>query len=290
MVRALGTLGIGGWRIWTPIPEKKHCDPAWHRQFARSFADKIQRNPAVEEIEVDGVKAKRYGESPDPLWFTHFWCNTAQPIAAAGHALASILHNKREQLDVEGHSRVLLLTPGGFPVQPDDLANSCAFIDTREFCSTDLIFYEFGPNNFELIFDRAAFEAVRAFRLPEGVQERALAVGWIEAQMTFKWPTGLSAALEISWDRGGRDWLTDSGRQIMEIEGQRFLSECPSNALRDYWRTRGGELSAGIDARPAMRPIGLLSRGDSGRGRATFQERGDVARGTNDRDDFERGR
>jgi len=247
--------GVGGWRVETPIPRKKHCNPAWFKSAARQFREAIEQNPGASLIEVDGFKAQPVGDAADPLYFQHHWHSAHQPIEAAGYSLVEILRNKNDQLDVQDHDHCLIVLSRGMPAEPQDVAAACAFIDFRQFPTIDRIYFEVVEGDFRLVYDREAHEAMEAGKLPADDERRRLVVQWIEERMSAHWPSALDLALRISWDERSTEWLSASGRKLLEIEAHLLLQECGWGTPKAVWELHRGPVAAIRDGRRRIQPI-----------------------------------
>lgn len=170
-------------------------------------------------------------------------------------ALAEILRKKRNQIDVDGHDRVLIGRITGMPVDIEDVTTACAFIDFAPFSPIDRIYLERSEGDFRLVYDQSAWRAMEQGFLPSDGQQRCLVVTWVEARMAFHWPSGLEFALRVSWDQGSIEWLSKEGRHLMEVEGRLFLQNCGWKAPGSYWELHHGPSVLIADGRRRILPI-----------------------------------
>lgn len=246
--------GVRGLYFETPFPEKKHVSPQWFSKTARAFRDAVMRDPNAEVYEVDGLYARRCGDHDGSVMFGHHWVSMHQPIEAAGYPLARILQKKKDQIAVEGHARYLIGTMAGMPVSVRDVIAACAFIDFSEYPSIDRIYFQTLDNEFTLVYDWEARQALEHGVLPENDELRRLVVVWVEVLMACKGPQGLDLALQISWDQGGTEWLS-SGRELLKFEAHLLLQNSEWKTPRDYWEIHCGSVPLTLDGRRRVQPI-----------------------------------
>jgi hypothetical protein len=251
----LQSRGLGGLRIETPLPDKRNKRPQWYAEIGAQFQDAVAHDPNAERYEIDGVIARRYGGAAEPIFFAHHWMSGHQPIEAGGSPLAAILRDKKDQIDVADHDRFLIGTMRGMPVGHEYVTAACAFIDFTPFLTVDRIYLESGDDEFRLIYNRQAWEAMERGELPSEHSERSLVVDWIEARMACHWPSGLDVALRISWTQGSRDWLSPGGREFLKLESRLLLQNCGWATPLRYLSVHQGPVPVELDMRRPMKPI-----------------------------------
>jgi len=249
--------GVGGLHIQTPFPEKKHVDAQWYKKTAREIRDAVTRDPNAQTFEVDGVTARRCGGLEEPIFFGHNWVSMHQPPEAAGYPLAQVLRDKKHQVDVAGHDRILIGTVSGMPVSLEDVTSACAIIDFSPLLTIDRIYFDASCDEFRLVYDRQAWEAMECGRLPSSAEERRLVTSWIEARMSFHWPSGLELALRISWNEGSTEWLSAGGRELLKLESDLLLRNCEWTTPKAYYEIHCGPVPLIGDGRRRVQPIAV---------------------------------
>lgn len=254
----LKKLGIGGLMIQTPPVEKKHANPTWPKTTAKKIRDALARQPQPEceaEIQVEGCVIKRIGDDSQPVFFWHSQLVAVQPIPGAGIALAALLRDKHDQLDVDDHHRCLIVVNEGSRAHEKDVRDACAFIDFNQFPNFDRVYFVESPGRFSLVYDHEAWISMQAGKLPEDDELRALVASWMEARLSGSWPGALADALQICFDEGGNAWLTDGGRSLFEIEAHLFLKKCEWETPRRMWETFRGPVQDITDAQRKTAPV-----------------------------------
>jgi hypothetical protein len=258
LLSALGNLGVGGLMIETPPVQKKHARPGWYRATAEKIREVLARQPLSAEavkIEVDGCTVERIAGDSEASYCYHSQSSAVQPIDGAGHPLAILLKNKNEQLDVDGHKHYLIAVNAGWRARAVDVRDACAFINFHKYSNFDRIYFEESEARFHLVYDRKAWHSLEAGALPEDEEGRRLVVSWIEVRLSGCWPGALETALQICCERHSADWLTESGRELLEMEAHRFLQCCEWETPRNLWEVFRGPVPRVIDARRKAAPI-----------------------------------
>jgi hypothetical protein len=249
--------GLGGLMLTMPPVERKHAHPDWPRRAAAAIRKAVDLQPLDRhsELEVEGFEIRRVGEAAEPSHFVSMTMSGYQPADAAGAALATLLENKHDQLDVDGHQRFLIVKNDGCRAHAKDVTASCAFIDFRQYPNFDRIYFEESEGHFQLVYDREAWAAMEAGRPSNESQQRQLVAHWLEARLSGHWPGALDAALSISWELGGADWLSEGGRACLELEADLFLQESDWDAPRQLMELLRGPGERIFDGRRRAHPI-----------------------------------
>jgi hypothetical protein len=248
--------GIGGLMLEIPVIQKKHRDAAWYRTVAVRLRKMLAQQTCSGDVEFEGFRFRRIADNAAPSSFYNYRFSGYEPSEAAGAALATLLSKKNDQLDVDAHRRILIAVNDGCRASAMDVLVSCAFIDDfHRYPNFDHIYFEESPGDFQLVFDRSAYFALEAGRLPNDIAGSRLVACWLEARLAGHWPRALDTALRISWDRGGTDWLSNDGRVYLELESHMFLQECPWKAPKRYWELLRGPMEVIGDGRRRARPI-----------------------------------
>jgi hypothetical protein len=258
MLSELRSVGVGGLMIETPPVQKKHAHPNWHQATAEKIREVLARQPLSQEaakIEVDGCTVERIADDSEPSFCYHSQFSGVQPVDGAGHPLAILLKNKDEQLDVDGHDRYLVAVNDGCRAHAADVRDACAFINFHQHPNFDRIYFEESEAKFHLIYDRQAWHSLEAGTLPEDEEGRRLVVSWIEVRLSGSWPGSLETALQVCCGRHSADWLTESGRDLLEMEAHLFLQNCEWETPRKLWEMSRGPVPGIIDTRRKAAPI-----------------------------------
>jgi hypothetical protein len=169
------------------------------------------------------------------------------------------LRSKKDQVAVDGHDSYLIGCLRGMPVQVDDVTAACAYLDFTSCPSVDRIYFEAPADEFRLVYDREAWEAMNRGLLPSHSEQRRLVIAWIEVLMSFRSHTrhrrGVELALQISWDQGGNAWLSPGGRELMDFESRLLLQDAEWTAPKAYWEIHRGPLPLEGDGRRCVHPI-----------------------------------
>jgi hypothetical protein len=127
---------------------------------------------------------ERIADDSNPSFFYHSQFSTVQPIPGAGHAIAALLRDKHEQLDVDGHQRWLIAVNAGNRASAIDVRDACAFINFHEYQNFDRIYFGESPGVFHLVYDRRAWHAMESRLLPNEDEGRALVTAWFEMRLS----------------------------------------------------------------------------------------------------------
>lgn len=257
LLRELRTAGRGGLLIKTPFIPKNAGRPKWLQAMASSIADTLSNPGAVSgEIDCDGFKIQRVGDNSEALTFWSGTYRITHPIRDPGFALDILLQNKLEQLDVDGHSRYLIVVNDGCGASASQVRDACAFIDFTKYPNFDRIYFEETPKQpFSLVYDQEAWQMMKRCVLPSNEGLRGLVVSWIEAQLAGRWPVAMDAALSICCDLHSDEWLTDEGKSLLETAGQSFLQDCNWETPRAFWKFFRGPLPSLFNGRRRTAPI-----------------------------------
>jgi len=100
--------------------------------------------------------------------------------------LDKLLKEKHDQLDFDGHQGILIVANEGCYAHARDVVDACAFIDFSRYPNVDKIYFEEVQGKFQLVYDREAWYAMEARKLPKGGEARVLVVGWLEVRLAKK--------------------------------------------------------------------------------------------------------
>jgi hypothetical protein len=245
--------GLGGLMIGLPPVQKQHARPDWPRKAASQIRAAVQQLPMRQCVNVEGFSIKRIADDSEPLCWYHLTFSAYQPIDAAGHALAVLLSDKHDQLDVDGHQRFLIVVNDGCRCAESDVSAGSAFIDFRQYPNFDRIFFEESPGNFLLVYDRKAWLFMEACKMPNDIDSRRLVSRWLEVRLSGHSPGALDAVLQIGWDR--TEWLSEGGRALLELEVRLFLQNCAWDTPRQFWALFRGPVPRILDGRRRAQPI-----------------------------------
>ena len=161
-----------------------------------------------------------------------------------------------EQLDVDGHSRHLIVVNDVCGASASHVRDACAFIDFTKYPNFDRVYFEQAPTQpFSLVYDQDAWQMMKRCVLPSNEALRGLVVSWIEAQLVGRWPVAMDAALSICCDLHSDEWLTDERRFFLKTEALSFLQACEWETPRVFWEFFRGPLPNSFDARRRTAPI-----------------------------------
>ncbi len=256
LLSELRKAGQGGLLIKTPFIPKNSGRPKWPQTMASSIADALSNPRAIGgEIDCDGFKIQRVGDNSEALTFWSGTYSGTNPIRDPGIALDILLQNKLEQLDVDGHSRYLIVVNDGCGASASNVRDACAFIDFTKYPNFDRIYFEETPKQpFLLVYDQDTWQIMKRCVLPSDEALRVLVVSWIEAQLWGRWPVAMDAALSICCDLHSDEWLTDEGRFLLKTEARSFLQACEWETPRAFWKFFRGPLDI-FDAHRRTAPI-----------------------------------
>jgi hypothetical protein len=258
LLAELRNVEVGGLMVETPPIQKKHAHRNWHKATAEKIRDVLSRQLLSEqavEIEVEGCSIKRIADDSESSFTYHSQFSGIQPVDGAGHPLAMLLRDKHEQLDVDAHDRYLIAVTDGWRAHAADVRDACAFINFDQYPNFDRIYFEESEGRFHLVYDRKAWHSMESGTLPEDEEGRRLVIPWLEARLSGGWPGALATALQICWQRHSCDWLTEGGRELLEMEAHLLLVNCEWETPRKLWEMFRGPVPTIVDARRKATPI-----------------------------------
>jgi hypothetical protein len=241
--------GVGGLMIDPPPIQKKHAHPDWPRRAAAAIGKAVRQLPIHQTVDVEDFTIKRIADNSEDSFFSHMSFSAYWPSDAAGHPLLALLRNKHEQIDVDGHQRILIVANDGCRTTALDVAAACALIAFTPYPNFDRIYFEESPGSFHLVYDRDAWIAMEAGRLPEPADTCTVVTQWLETRLRGNCRGALDTILRISWDRHSTDWLSEGGRATLELEAHLFLQACEWSTPRQFWELFRGPVPRIVDAR-----------------------------------------
>jgi hypothetical protein len=247
--------GLGGLMIEAPPVQKKHARPDWPRNAASQIREAVQRLPTRRRVEVEGFSIERIADNSEDSFFCYSIFSAYRPSDAAGHALDVLLRDKHEQIDMDGHQRFLIVVNDGCRAAASDVSAGCALIDFRRYPNFDCIYFEESPGDFYLVYDRIAWLAMEAGKLPEDKNRRRLVTHWLEVRLSGNLLGSLEAVLQICCARHSVEWLSDEGRALLEMEAHLCLQQSAWDTPRQLWELFRGPVPCVVDRRRKAHPI-----------------------------------
>lgn len=99
-----------------------------------------------------------------------------------------------------------------------------------------------------MMHEREAWLAMENGKLPDQGEGRTLVSSWLETRLSGGSRGALEAVLQICWDRHSEEWLSESGRAILELEKHLFLQRCEWETPRQFWSLFFGPVPSIVDA------------------------------------------
>jgi hypothetical protein len=157
---------------------------------------------------------------------------------------------------VDGHQRFLIVVSDGRRAHAKDVTDACAFIDFHAYPDFDRLYFEESLGDFHLVYNRQAFLAIETGAWPVESASQTLVARWTQARLLGRRPGALDAALRISWQQQSTEWLSQVGRDLLELEAHLLLRNCGWQTPHKMWALFRGPAPFIGDCRRKVGPIG----------------------------------
>lgn len=201
---------LKGFLINTPLfcYQKKDIE-AFVSQQADIIENAIKGNGHNKEFEIGGYEFNRMSDLDTVVFSFSRGVRSIDPPGTALEGLARLLPTKNGQLDIAAHRRILFIVNWAIFVDSDHIINALTKINPEELKNVDQIYYEAKPSEFDLVFDKRVFEAIKEKSLIVGETQNKILNLTIRYMMADKRPEAFEYVKAVTENYGGIGWLSD---------------------------------------------------------------------------------
>jgi hypothetical protein len=153
---------LQGFLVYTPdFTFKRNQLDNFANSQVELIEDAIKNAPQEKKFSKNGYEFHKIEKFPSISFSNSLRVRSIDSIGTALKSFTKLLPTKNKQLEVEDHSRVLLVINWAYFVDAKDAVKALSKIDFETYKNIDEVYYETKPNEFSCVFDRKVYKALK---------------------------------------------------------------------------------------------------------------------------------